>query len=69
LILLRGRHLAVVIAALFRNWGMLLWTRPKGAQHPIAGGKEPRGIENRNDRHRYKTLAHLSSAQTTLLLA
>src|SRR5215469_8843303 len=45
-ILLRGRHLAVVMAALFRNWGMLLWTRPKGAQRRTAGGKEPRGIEN-----------------------
>src|SRR5215472_17710321 len=68
MILLRGRHLTVVMAALFRNRSMLLRTRPKGAQRLTAGGKEPGGIENRDHRHRYKTLAQLPSLQSSLLL-
>jgi len=63
-ILLRGRHLAVVMAALFRNRSMLLWTRPKGAQGRTADGKEPRGIKDRDDRQRRKTLAQPSRPQT-----
>jgi len=45
------------MAAFFSDRSMLLWTTPKGAQGRTAYGKEARGIENCDHRHRHKTLA------------
>ena len=54
-ILLRKRHLAVMMASLFCKGSTMLWTRPKRAERRTAEGKEPSGIENRDNRDRYST--------------
>ena len=55
MILLRKRHLAVMMASLFCKGSTMLWTRPKGAECRTAESKEPGGIENRDNRDRYST--------------
>jgi hypothetical protein len=47
------RHLAVMVASLFRKVSTMLWTRPKGTKGRTAQSKEPGGIENRDNRDRY----------------
>jgi hypothetical protein len=68
MILSRKRRLPVVMALLVRNWGTLLWTRPKGTQGRTADGEEPGGIENRDDGNGDSALAEGSNHQSELLI-
>jgi hypothetical protein len=69
MILSRKRHLLAVMALLVRNWGTLLWTRPKGTQRHTADGEEPHGIEDRDDGNGDSALAEGSNPQSELLIA
>jgi hypothetical protein len=69
MILSRKRRLPAVVALLVRNWGSPLWTRRKGTKHRTADGKEPGGIEDRDDGDGYSALAKRSNPQAGLLIA
>ena len=68
MILSRKRYLPAVMALPVRNWGPLLWTRPKGTQRRTADGEEPSSIEDRDDGNGDGALTESSSRQCELLM-